>query len=288
MKRSRLSIVLPMLVVGIGALYLGRGFIRDAVELSARPDLPDASAYRPSPQKATGASGQDTSAIEGGYATSQNYILESSPPAKKPPQDPLAFTGTLPAEVNLDVPFTSQAPHANWDLPYQETCEEASALMVDAFYDGRTGVIPVNEADAALKKLVAWQEATFGYYEDTTAAETARILKEYYGYANVLVRPIATVDDIKRPLARGLPVIVPAAGKLLGNPNFRNGGPDYHMLVIRGYTPTLFITNDPGTRKGREYTYSYDTIMNAAHDWTGSKSTVTTGKRVMIIVVPNP
>src|SRR3989344_4828168 len=33
------------------------------------------------------------------------------------------------AEVNLKVPFTSQAPTGNWDLPYQEACEEASALM---------------------------------------------------------------------------------------------------------------------------------------------------------------
>ncbi|MCR4279964.1 MAG: hypothetical protein NUV82_00890, partial [Candidatus Komeilibacteria bacterium] len=40
----------------------------------------------------------------------------------------------LPAEYNLDVPFMSQAPHANWDLPYQEACEEASLIMVDYFW----------------------------------------------------------------------------------------------------------------------------------------------------------
>ena len=35
----------------------------------------------------------------------------------------------LTKEINLDVPFTSQAPHLNWDQPYQDFCEEASVLM---------------------------------------------------------------------------------------------------------------------------------------------------------------
>ena len=30
----------------------------------------------------------------------------------------------LPAEINLKVPFTAQAPHANWELPYGEACEK--------------------------------------------------------------------------------------------------------------------------------------------------------------------
>ena len=39
---------------------------------------------------------------------------------------------------NLKVAFTSQAPLANWDHAHEEACEEASALMVDAFWHNRS------------------------------------------------------------------------------------------------------------------------------------------------------
>src|SRR3989344_7954888 len=41
----------------------------------------------------------------------------SSSPSPNPNPSPTR------AEVNLAVPFTSQAPTGNWDLPYQEACE---------------------------------------------------------------------------------------------------------------------------------------------------------------------
>ncbi|MBI4138782.1 C39 family peptidase [Candidatus Uhrbacteria bacterium] len=284
---KRMQVLLTAAIVSVALFgYASRGAIRDAVDALNAPKLPPARAYVPSIAPGEAVVPSAPSPVEGGVSASENYVLETNPVAKQKETDPLAFAGTLPTELNLDVPFTSQAPHANWDLPYQEACEEASSLMVDAFYDGKTGVIPPDRADDDITKLVAWEEETFGYYEDTTAEETARMLREYFGYRNVLVKPFATADDIKRVIANGYPVIIPAAGKLLGNPNFRNGGPDYHMLVIRGYTPTHFITNDPGTRKGRGYTYTFDTILNATHDWTGSKATVKTGARVMIVVIP--
>ena len=206
---------------------------------------------------------------------------------KKATGDPLAFTGKLPAEVNLDVPFTTQAPNSNWDMPYQEACEEASAIMVDGYYRGEHGKIPVDRADKAILDLVAFEKKNYGFYEDTTAEQTAKFIKEAYGYTRVIVKPLTSVEEIKKPLALGYPVIIPFAGKMLGNPNYKNGGPPYHMLVIRGYTGEKFITNDPGTRKGEGYLYDPLTIMNAAHDWTGSKDTVSSGKAYMIVVLPN-
>ncbi|KKR45570.1 MAG: hypothetical protein UT82_C0026G0013, partial [Parcubacteria group bacterium GW2011_GWB1_40_14] len=92
-----------------------------------------------------------------------------------------------------------------------------------------------------------------------------------------------TVDTIKRELAAGNPIIVPAAGRELGNPYFTSPGPLYHMLVIRGYTSDdKFITNDPGTRRGEEYTYKFDILMNAIHDWNGGD--VINGKKVIIVL----
>ena len=174
---------------------------------------------------------------------------------------------TLSAQFNLAVPFTTQAPHANWELPYGEACEEASAYMVSEYYKGTaSGKIDPAVADAALLDVVAFEEDFFGYYLDTTAAETVQIIDTYFGYmGTVVLNP--TVEMIKREIAEGKPVIVPAAGRELGNPNFTGAGPLYHMLVIKGYTETSFITNDPGTRNGENYVYDIDVLMDAIGDW---------------------
>ena len=90
---------------------------------------------------------------------------------------------TLPVEINLKVPFTSQAPHANWEDPYGEFCEEASALMA-AFYLQNKSIASANLADQELLKIKAFEEGWFGYYKDTTAKETMTILKEYFGISD--------------------------------------------------------------------------------------------------------
>lgn len=69
---------------------------------------------------------------------------------------------------------------------------------------------------------------------------------------------------------------------MLGNPYFTPPGPIYHMLVIKGYNLTEFITNDPGTRRGADYVYSYQTLMKAIHDWNNGN--VESGKSATISV----
>jgi hypothetical protein len=79
-------------------------------------------------------------------------------------------------------------------------------------------------------------------------------------------------------------VIVPAAGRLLGNPYFTAPGPIYHMLILRGYTASnQFISNDPGTKRGESYVYSVDTIMNAMHDWNNGEEITEGAKRVLVV-----
>lgn len=197
------------------------------------------------------------------------------------PQFPLEESERLPASVNLNVPFTPQAPHANWDLPYKETCEEASLLMVARYKRGEP-IVSREDADKEILELVEFENNYFGYYEDTTAEETAKIARKYYGFESTEVVYDFTIEDIKKELAQGNPVLVPAAGRQLGNPYFRRPGPLYHMLVIRGYTKDKFITNDPGTRRGEKFVYDYDVLMNAVHDWNGGE--VESGRRVMIVV----
>ena len=51
-------------------------------------------------------------------------------------------------------------------------------------------------------KMVDWENKKFGYYEDTTVAETALMLSEYFGYKKVEVNYDITLDDIKNELWR--------------------------------------------------------------------------------------
>lgn len=174
----------------------------------------------------------------------------------------------------------------NWDYPYQEACEEASSIMAAAYYAGETGVIDPDEADRRILDLVAFQEERYGFYRDTSATDTVRFIEAYFPDLEATVLPLGSVDEIKGYIARGIPVIVPADGKTLPNPNFRNGGPLYHMLVIRGYTAQYFITNDPGTRKGEKFLYTYSGLLESVHDWNGGD--VPNGEPLMIIVTPRP
>lgn len=189
----------------------------------------------------------------------------------------------LPNEINLAVPFTVQAPFADWNLPYKETCEEASILMAEAFYNKK--YLTPNLADAEILNLVNFQKKYFGFYEDTDAAQTAEIARKYYDFKNIKIIYDITIEDIKKELALGYPVIIPAAGRLLPNPYFRQPGPLYHMLVIKGYTADgRFITNDPGTKRGADFLYRYEDLYSAIHDWNNGD--VYKGKKTMIVIMP--
>lgn len=189
------------------------------------------------------------------------------------------------------VPFTSQAPHANWDDPYQEACEEAAILMVVHYLNG-TPLTP-EIADRDILDLVAW-ETENGYDEDITAAQMAEVARVAPDLNRGLplrarVRTDVTEETIREELAAGNPVIVPAAGRDLGNPYFSGEGPWYHALVIIGYERgwtgrRWFIVNDPGTKRGKRYEYDVDTLLNAIHDWTGVKEEIRAGKKAMVIL----
>ena len=66
---------------------------------------------------------------------------------EQPQEDAQAQNTVALAQFNLAVPFTSQAPHADWELPYQEACEEAALLMAHHFIQGKKGQIAPEQAD---------------------------------------------------------------------------------------------------------------------------------------------
>lgn len=205
--------------------------------------------------------------------------FSTSTPIPKPTTSMVAL---IKEGVNLNVPFTSQAPHKNWNDPYQDFCEEASALMAMSYIRGENISNP-DVADAKMLAIKSFEETRFGYHKDTNVAETAIIIKEFYKYLNVVVLKNPSIYNIKKVLSEGKAVIVPLAGREMGNPYYNQPGPLYHMLVIKGYTKDgKFITNDPGTRRGADFIYSPEVLFNAIHDWNGGD--VNNGAKVIIVV----
>ena len=189
---------------------------------------------------------------------------------------------TIPASASIKVPFTVQAPLANWDDPFQEACEEASVVMLDYFIRGL--VFTPDQANRELLQLLNWEESNH-YPQDVTIEQLAEIVEEYYGY-QTRISDTVTAESIMYEIANGHPVVIPAAGRKLGNPYFSGEGPWYHMLVVTGYNRKIFKTNDPGTKRGEGYEYKHDVLINAIHDWTGVKEDIEQGPKRMLIITP--
>lgn len=214
-----------------------------------------------------------------------------TPPAvtpQKPTASPTTSPSELPAQVLLKVPFTPQAPTANWDELHNEACEEASAIMANAYFSPtapKDSLLNPQYVEGEIEKLSTWQQKTFGYHLDITSPEVVRMLKENYGLKGTLVWNY-TERQLKEALASGKLVIVSVNGRLLSNPYYRQPGPIYHMLVLKGYTKDGFVSNDPGTRRGQSYPYRFETIYAAAAEWDHSIGSTDLSKKVAIIVGP--
>ncbi len=190
----------------------------------------------------------------------------------------------LPKEVDLEIPFIPQAPFGDWRYPFNHTCEEAAVLMAHYYIEGKN-TIDLAETRQELLDLVEFQEKNYGFHEDTNTAQTAQLIRDYYGY-QIKVKYDISLEDIKKELANGNPVIIPAAGRLLNNPYFKPPGPLYHMLLIKGYTTTDFITHDAGTKNGEDFVYSYQTLETSIHDLEGGNlENITSGRSAMISIL---
>ncbi len=193
----------------------------------------------------------------------------------------------IPSSLVLKVLFAQQAPFGNWDAIHEETCEEASMIMAAKYFNKE----PLDEKimEEELQKLLAWENER-GYKVDLSAQEMAGILKDYFGLKAAITKE-ATVERIKYELVKGNLIVIPVAGRVLNNPNFKQPGPIYHALVIKGYNSKEIITNDPGTRKGNGFSYSYANLIEAIHDWQPSfldngsaAEKILTGEKAMIII----
>lgn len=208
-----------------------------------------------------------------------------------PPTD--TFEPITEEEVSLptlflipDVPFTVQAPSAEWNDPmFQDACEEASIIMAQAWLSGKPLTKESTKKD--IVGLVEYQKKIFGHAVDTSIQDTSRLLSDYFSATTSEVRRGITLADMRRVLASEKLIIVPTDGRKLRNPNFKQPGPPRHMLVIIGYDTVTeeFIVNDPGTRKGEKYRYQENILYDAILDYpTGEHVPVMSTDKVMLVV----
>jgi len=282
-KRTTILSLLVTLALVAGVLgYVYRTSIRETIYTWQQPEVPTAVSFK----DMSGGIRTEQSVMQEGktdQAITEKKTVATSSSAE---QDPVATApAALPSEIQLDVPFLLQAPKQNWVDPFEDACEEASLLMVNAYYAGKGSDFGEEEGTQAILDLVAYEDATYGHDKDTNTEEVAATGKNNFGYQKTVVKDIQSARDIKEILAKGYPVIVPAYGKALKNPNFKNGGPEYHMLVIKGYTKDgYWITNDPGTRKGKGYVYPEEVLMHALHEFNATD--MTKGAKRMIVLIP--
>lgn len=275
-RKSPLLFFATLAALGLGALFAYRYEVLDAYRSWRRGPIPVAETRQEYLAAATAATNTNVS------TTPPSALHIDAPiPARSAP--------AAPKGVNLKVPFILQAPFQNWDAVHEDACEEASTAMIKGFLNGDT-IYTKDRMEQLIMEIVGYENRTLGYNKDTDADTTSSVASWYFGTDKTaksygfgaIAETITSMADVKRVLDRGFPVIVPAYGKALKNPNFKNGGPLYHMLVIKGYDGARIITNDPGTRNGENYVYDEKLLWNAIHDWNGGD--VPNGRKVMIRV----
>jgi len=271
MKRKPQKLIWLIVIILIAAVAIIAWFLRASILNTVREN--SVKEEVPSPQAAA------QFELSGTKTTTAPKASPLSAPPPPLPNPPVIITG----DVNLDVPFAPQAPLANWDQPYQDACEEAAVIMVEHYLSGRS--LTLNEMDSEILSAVEFQTKKYGFYIDSNSAETARFAMDFNLHLNAEVVYDITANDIKAKLNEGIPVIALANGQRLNNPFFTAPGPEHHAIVIKGVKGDKFITNDPGTKRGADYLYPIDTVMNALEDYDGD--TPGTYKPTAIFLTPS-
>jgi hypothetical protein len=221
----------------------------------------------------------------------KNNITPKPPLTLRGEETPSSLPDTqnlIPNTLLLPVPFTPQAPTTNWDTLHNEGCEEASAIMAEAYYhyndnNNSNGQLKPDYVENQITKLTKWQDDHFGYHLDVTSAETAEMMEQVYGLKTRLIDNF-TADVLKKELAQNHLVIISEYGRALNNPFYKRPGPIHHMLLVKGYDNDQFITNDSGTKRGLNYFYDFKTLYDATADWAHELKNVDSNKKIAIVV----
>ncbi len=193
----------------------------------------------------------------------------------------------LPKKILHKVSFITQSPFAKWDELHEEACEEASLIMLKYYSSGES--LNKDIAEDEIQKLVKYQMEKYGNFYDTDVKTNKEIGEEYFELKGLRIIKDFKIIDLKRELADGNIILIPTAGRELKNPYFSGAGPLYHNLVITGYDDkkNVFITNDPGTRRGKNYKYNQQVLYDAIHDFPGDVNKILDGKKRAVVLRVN-
>lgn len=254
--------IVALCLLGLQFAFVLRGISRVEARIdelsSTRSTLYAAVHTTPSPPAVVVVETEEIAAAE---EVEEGLVTEDTPPAVDIPP---------PSQVHLSVPFTSQAPEKNWEQPWQDACEEAAILMLDAYYKGYS-LSPLFARDE-LQRQVDWQTAQgWGGSIDIVDVRTAAAWYMNTTEQEFTIVRYPDVQEMKQYLAAGHPILAVADGHVLPNPHFTSGGPAYHALVLIGYDDETgeFITNDPGTQYGQDFRYAYSDLLSSLRDWNG-------------------
>lgn len=177
-------------------------------------------------------------------------------------------TKKLPVKLVHDVPFTCQAPFADWDDPRQQNgCEEACMVMANRWL--RKKGLTKQEALEEILALADYQQEKYGFFQDTSAEDTAKIWQKYYEGSCIVTKDF-TLFSFRNILASGHILMVPVNGKVgLSSPSYNLNNIDRHMLLVIGYDDEKeeFVVNDPGTGKGEKCRFNYGLFLAAIQDY---------------------
>lgn len=188
------------------------------------------------------------------------------------------------------IPFVVQSPLAEWANPiFQGACEETAALMVAGWLEGKSTISPT-EAREELTKMSRFTQTRYGHFYDLSAADTARLLRDYFGIESVELKYDITVGDIRLALAEGAVMIIHVNGQKLKNPYFVPPGPPDHTIVVFGYDAATgdFITHDPGTRRGENFRYHESVLAVALRDYPTGYHEPNPSPRTVMIIIRSP
>jgi hypothetical protein len=155
--------------------------------------------------------------------------------------------------------------------------------MADNFYKDEN--ITPEKAREQILKILAIKEMSFGESKDESMERIAEIvnLAELPWQATVSINPL--LNDIKKEIAAGRPVIVPIDARLLQNSPYK-GELDYHVLIISGYDDARqeFIVQDPGTKGGKDDRYDYQNFYSAINDFLPNATP--SGRKAVLFTAP--
>ena len=195
----------------------------------------------------------------------------------------------LPAQVLLQVPFTTQAPLNNW-AQHQESCEAATLTMLTSYWQHNAAVvIDPHAADASINQIDRWKSQP-----DLNVTMMGELAEAHFGYTYRLVPNDPKV--IAEQLSAGRPLIAEVRTHALGNPRYpgysthyeQNGYSVPHFILVIGYDGTGVWLNDPGISWGRGYHISYAQLAHAIDSLDQHHPALNQGQVLLLLAPEKP